>query len=105
MGMGVSAVRAEQTGAGIPYRRLDKSVYGGYGKQYKSQEARSHVDVTEHSADIGAELSEHHYRYRDSLRIMASMPATKSMTGVLPDVRRLCSRNCSLWIFPVMVRW
>ena len=37
-------VRAEQTGAGIPYRRLDKSVYGGYGKQYKSQEARSHVD-------------------------------------------------------------
>jgi len=44
MGMGVSAVRAEQTGAGIPYRRLDKSVYGGYGKQYKSQEARSHVD-------------------------------------------------------------
>lgn len=58
MGMGVSAVRAEQTGAGIPYRRLDKSVYGGYGKQYKSQEARSHVDVTEHSADIGAELSD-----------------------------------------------
>lgn len=44
MGMGVSAVRAEQTGAGIPYRRLDKSVYGDCGKQYKSQEARSHVD-------------------------------------------------------------
>ena len=36
---------------------------------------------------------------------LSSMPATKSMTGVLPDVRRLCSRNCSLWIFPVMARW
>ena len=27
------------------------------------------------------------------------------MTGVLPDVRRLCSRNCSPWIFPVMATY
>ncbi len=91
-GYGCLGGRAEQTGRNTS-SATDKSVYGGHGKQYKSQEARCHVDGHRAFRRIMVPSSATPLSVSGFLRIMGQyMPATKSMSS-----RRIGRMRRSVW--------